>query len=374
MSEAEQGSADEHDLLVLFWRTPATLSILGLLIFIYLAELLAAALPVEGLLAPAIPDLARFGASNSDLILWVGQWWRMFTAPLLHANLLHIALNGFVLWISGRFVETRLGTPVLLLTLSLGGVAGEYMSMHVLGSNVFGVGASGAIMALVAVAAATAYVLFADDEERTHRGRQMANVLVFSLIPRDSGVDYGAHFGGAIAGGLIALVLCTIPGIDPRGRSARLLCGFSAGGYAACALYGAVCLTQLPSHDQLSLDRIPDEQAALLPTLPLDQLHALLVEHPGDPRPAEYAALAELKAGHADAALRTAQNGLLIARLSDDPKYSGNVVRRLRATIALAKVEANLASQADPTIVDTCADAQPDPLLSEAMHHARICL
>src|SRR3989442_13072470 len=66
---------------------------------------------------PTTSMLARLGAnvgllqqSRGEIIgVATGEWWRLFSAMFLHAGLLHIAFNGYALYIVGGVVEQELG-------------------------------------------------------------------------------------------------------------------------------------------------------------------------------------------------------------------------------------------------------------------------
>jgi len=52
-------------------------------------------------LAPSIRTLFGMGALSRTAVLSGGEWYRLFTAPLLHANFAHIAGNGVALLLGG---------------------------------------------------------------------------------------------------------------------------------------------------------------------------------------------------------------------------------------------------------------------------------
>ena len=228
---------------------PATTGLVGILALIFVMQVLAAEDREEWSLAVPAWDLVRQGGQDLVLTRLNGEWWRYLTAPLLHADLLHVLLNGGVLMYSGQYVERRLGGGSLLGIMAAGAVGGALLSSIFLDPDVVSVGASGAIMALVAVAAALAYLEDEFEEQKTHRGRVLLNVLVASLIPHSSGVDYGAHFGGALVGGVI--VLCLIVGREPEPDSAkprrRQLFAAIALTYAVVAIYGGFAVLSAPA-------------------------------------------------------------------------------------------------------------------------------
>lgn len=52
-------------------------------------------------LAPSIRTLFGMGALSRTAVLSGGEWYRLFTAPLLHANFAHIAGNSVALLLGG---------------------------------------------------------------------------------------------------------------------------------------------------------------------------------------------------------------------------------------------------------------------------------
>src|SRR5271165_804928 len=58
--------------------------------------------------------LLEYGASK-PWILMQGEWWRLVTAGFLHANILHILMNSWVLFDLGAEVEQIYGTSRLMV-------------------------------------------------------------------------------------------------------------------------------------------------------------------------------------------------------------------------------------------------------------------
>jgi membrane associated rhomboid family serine protease len=78
-----------------------------------------------------------------------GNWYRLFTATFLHGDLLHLGANMLFLWVFGRGLEHELGGWFLPLYFACG-VAGGLASVVLRsGSDVPGIGASGAISGLM---------------------------------------------------------------------------------------------------------------------------------------------------------------------------------------------------------------------------------
>lgn len=147
--------------------------------------------------------------------------WRWLTAAFIHASVLHIAMNLWVLGQIGALSEKALGAGLIAATYLVTGVLGNVLSSAHAAASVqrtASVGASGAIMGLIGMAATFAW--------RTGQ-RRAAKVLAFnvlfvlgvglSLSARGvSLIDNAAHIGGLVAGAVIGLVRAAIPRPTPR--------------------------------------------------------------------------------------------------------------------------------------------------------------
>jgi membrane associated rhomboid family serine protease len=175
----------------------------------------------EGALFGSIRGFPTLGVAH-------GQWWRLVTSGFLHADLLHIGFNMWVLYYLGMMLEPALGHlkfgviyGVSLLTGSLGALLVSPHSPTV--------GASGAVFGLMGAAAL---------EMRARQipimqsgvGWLIAINLVISFSVPD--ISWGGHIGGLIGGALAALVIQ----LGDRYRSQALaLAGCAAIAVAAVA-------------------------------------------------------------------------------------------------------------------------------------------
>ena len=126
-------------------RTPVVTTSLLLLL---LGVTLAFAGPGQG---DSLRQLTReYGLVPSAFVAdTAGQWYRLFTATLLHGDVLHLAANLLFLWVFGRGLEHELGWWFLPFYLGCG-VAGGLASVALrASSDVPGIGASGAISGLM---------------------------------------------------------------------------------------------------------------------------------------------------------------------------------------------------------------------------------
>jgi membrane associated rhomboid family serine protease len=129
-----------------------------------------------------------------------GDWWRLITAAFLHASILHIGLNMYVLWIIGRPVEQYLGRARFLGLYFVSGLAGSAGAL-VLTPTALTVGASGAIFGILGA-------LLIIEWQTT--GRLAGNAMTWIVINLAlsfviSNVSIGGHVGGLIGGILVTL-------------------------------------------------------------------------------------------------------------------------------------------------------------------------
>jgi membrane associated rhomboid family serine protease len=130
-----------------------------------------------------------------------GEWWRLLTSTLLHGSILHLLFNMYALHWLGPQLERSLGHvrfAALYILSALGGSVASYWFSDL---RTVSVGASGAIFGLI-----TATIVIGR-EMRTDVSQLIVllglNVVIGFL---QSGIDWRAHFGGAITGAAIAFI------------------------------------------------------------------------------------------------------------------------------------------------------------------------
>src|SRR6185436_12371087 len=97
-----------------------------------------------------VGTLFAVGGMNTMAVLEGGEWYRILSAALLHADAFHLVLNGLALGLAGYLLESLLGSAWLLGLFFIGAIGGSSMGLFVNPPNVVSVGASGAVMALLA--------------------------------------------------------------------------------------------------------------------------------------------------------------------------------------------------------------------------------
>jgi membrane associated rhomboid family serine protease len=129
-----------------------------------------------------------------------GDWWRLITAAFLHASVIHIGFNMYVLWVIGTPVEEYLGRARFLALYFVSGLAGSAGALLVTPLAVT-VGASGAIFGILGA-------LLIIEWQTT--GRLAGNAMTWIVINLAlsfviSNISIGGHVGGLIGGILVTL-------------------------------------------------------------------------------------------------------------------------------------------------------------------------
>jgi membrane associated rhomboid family serine protease len=158
-----------------------------------------------------------------------GDWWRVVTGNLLHANALHLILNTLGLLGIGSLVERALGTSATVCVMAGAGVAA--MAASAWWSALPVVGVSGVVCGLIA-ALTWLELRFGDELPAWWRvpRRGLFGVIVgtalLSLLPF---VAAAAHAGGFAGGGAVAIALAWRGfGARPSPGWVRGLAGVSA--------------------------------------------------------------------------------------------------------------------------------------------------
>jgi len=149
-------------------------------------------------------------AGNSADTVGEGEWWRLVTALFLHANLLHLFMNGAGLWIFGSAVEKTMGRWRFLVVFLLAGVLGNLLSASMAHYDV-AIGASGGIFGVIGAFGVAVWRLRSPMYHALRRRLLFVLTLMvatdFTIGGLEPHVDNLAHVGGFFAGILIAMVL-----------------------------------------------------------------------------------------------------------------------------------------------------------------------
>jgi len=148
--------------------------------------------------------LLHLGAKVNYLIAG-GQYFRLFTAMFLHADIMHLVFNMLALYILGRDIERFFGKKKFLAIYFGSGFMGSALSYFLISST--SVGASGAIFGLMG-ANLFLYKKNPVVYKRLYGNDLMIligiNVLIGFIRPN---IDIAGHIGGLIGGFLIAMAI-----------------------------------------------------------------------------------------------------------------------------------------------------------------------
>ena len=175
--------------------------------------------------------LLDFGAKYGPAIL-AGEYWRLFTPMFLHIGFLHLAFNGYALYVLGPEVERFFGRARFLVIYLLTGVLSSVASY--LFEPSLAAGASGAIFGLVGALTAFYYagrqVLGKLGQRRLNNLLSVVviNLLIGFTVPN---IDNWAHLGGLVSGLLIGWVIApryvvapdVVPVMAAEGTSVRMV-------------------------------------------------------------------------------------------------------------------------------------------------------
>jgi len=182
-----------------FWRAPATFVLIGLNIAAYLFEIAGGAGGLSNPSGSVISDFSLRGISVAD-----GEVYRLVTGGFLHAGLLHVGFNMFLLFILGRLLEPALGTPRFLAIYFASLLAGAFGALILSDPLVSTLGASGAVFGL-----AGATVVIARGRGMDAIAAEIGFLIVFNLVITfsSSNISVGGHIGGLVGGALCALAI-----------------------------------------------------------------------------------------------------------------------------------------------------------------------
>ena len=133
-----------------------------------------------------------------------GEWWRVFTAGFLHGDLIHLALNMFVLYILGQVLEPGIGTARFVAVYLVSLIAGSAGALLLSEPSSFTVGASGAVYGLFIATIIVAYRRGMNQVVTQLGFWLVLNLVITFSVPN---ISAGGHLGGLVGGALAALLV-----------------------------------------------------------------------------------------------------------------------------------------------------------------------
>ncbi len=182
-----------------------TKTLISINVLAFLTMALAGINPLE----PTARELLDVG--GNFLPATVLQPWRLMSATILHAGLLHLGFNMFALYQMGGIAERFYGNTQFLIIYLLAGLFGSLASLFFSASEAVSVGASGAVFGVSG--AILAAVVTARNKLPpmlvTSMSQSMLLFVGYSLFMgfTTSFVDNSAHIGGLVSGFLTAWIM-----------------------------------------------------------------------------------------------------------------------------------------------------------------------
>jgi rhomboid protease GluP len=267
------------------WLTAA---IIAVLVTIFGAEIMFGIGAEDSSKQPTVLTLQAFGGLRGILVTQSGEWYRLFTAPLLHGSLPHIALNAVAIGLAGYALEPLIGRAWFGALFVIGALIGSLASLMLNSEQVVSVGASGAGMGLFACMLVLSWH-FPKGGMRTELQMSAVYVLLPSMLPlasvsKGAKVDYAAHFGGALGGILVGLVLLSLwRTSDVRPRMRAVGGAIAVAGLVAILVAGAFVQRGFALHE-LSAALAPPSAFPASETGAVQQSPDLVARYPRDPR------------------------------------------------------------------------------------------
>ncbi len=176
-------------------RPQVTSALLGFLVLVFFVQM---------------ADAGGASASRGlfEFVTWgpaiqAGDWWRIVTGGFLHGSLIHIAMNGYALWMFGGFVERGLG-GVSMVLIYLGGLLGGSLAVVAFAWGDPTLGASGAVLGLAGGIGAVLWSRGVDLKQTSLGGIILLNLGLPLLVPL---ISFWGHFGGIAGGFLVGSIL-----------------------------------------------------------------------------------------------------------------------------------------------------------------------
>lgn len=173
-----------------------------------------------------------WGSNHTPDVFRGGEYYRLFTAMFLHAGIyygignqvalgmsFHLISNMYILYAVGTSLERLFGHARFLIVYLLGGMGGSVLSILLGGPEVYSVGASGAVFAIVGAEFVFLWhhrKLFGEAGAVRRRSLIIFGVMnlfagIASSLPGSSvNIDNWGHLGGLVGGVALAWFISPI--------------------------------------------------------------------------------------------------------------------------------------------------------------------
>ncbi len=166
-----------------------------------------------------------------------GEWYRVITSGFLHADLIHLAFNMFMLWLLGSMLEPSVGRWPFLAIYAMSLVAGS-LGVLILDPGVLTVGASGAVFGLMGAAIVGQKAAGISPWQSGIGGLLLLNLALTFVVP---GISIGGHLGGLLGGMAAGAIVVVLRRQLPSEGVAVAICAALTGAmfYACLVVAGA---------------------------------------------------------------------------------------------------------------------------------------
>ena len=328
-----------------------------------------------------VPTLMAAGGLNRNLVVGGGEWYRLFTAPLLHASLPHLIGNCTALLMAGYQLERLVGRVWFLALFVIGGIGGSIASLLFDPATLTSVGASGAISGLFAAVFVSSFRLGAGTVARTRMQVRSLLVLFPSLLPLATTptatvrVDYPAHIGGALTCTVVMLLVVMWWRDGARlPQFRRLAVGMALAGLALLVGSALAASTHFAKYKVLPA-LIPQAELPRKDDEAKQRAADLVARYPEDPRSHLFFGVNLFEAQDFAGAQRELKTGL--TQTEEMPgTFAPSLMRELRGRLAMALLADGKYREAKEVAAALCRPAPGDAQaqrLDKLMQSGRLC-
>jgi membrane associated rhomboid family serine protease len=199
--DAKQGKQKVYTAQTLFGaggrNAVVTLGLIGINVAVYVAGLAMGddQLRIDGGLIAG-----GYLTTGEKIGVVTGEWYRLVTSGFLHADLLHIAFNMYLLYVLGRMIEPVVGHVRFGVVYFFSLLCGSFGAL-LLSPDVLTVGASGAVFGLMGLA-----VIVQRSRGINPFDTGIGSLIVLNVVITfafSGSISVGGHIGGLV-GGLVA--------------------------------------------------------------------------------------------------------------------------------------------------------------------------
>jgi membrane associated rhomboid family serine protease len=173
----------------------------------------------------------REAGSMDNAAVGAGQWWRLFTATMLHIDAPHLIANTIAGVLLLGLAMGSYGAGVGLLAAYLAGAGGNVAGWILYGADHRGLGASGMVMGALGLLTVQWLALLREGAQAHRLAARgvLAGILLLVLWGMNPASDVIAHVGGFCTGALLGAGMIWVPEKTRDSlavnRSAELVCG-----------------------------------------------------------------------------------------------------------------------------------------------------